>query len=106
VKSREEIETSVGSPDAAEALLSALGMRQWFRAEKYREEYQIDDATVAVDDTPIGVYVEIESDPARIARVALLLGRAPDDYRLDSYPQLYRQWCGARGVAPGNMVFG
>ena len=38
VKSREEIETLVGSADIAEAIVLSLGFRRWFRAEKYRED--------------------------------------------------------------------
>jgi adenylate cyclase class 2 len=105
VKSREEIETPVGSPEAAEALLAALGLRQWFRGEKYREEYTVGPTTVTVDDTPIGVFIEIEGEVAAIARVAALLGRTPADYRLESYPRLHFEWCTARGVRPGDMLF-
>ena len=105
VKSREEIETRVDRADAAEALLSALGLHQWFRGEKYREEYQLGGATVTIDDTPIGVFVEIEGAAAAIPAVAAQLGRTPADYRLESYPQLHFAWCKARGVKPGDMLF-
>jgi adenylate cyclase class 2 len=105
VKSREEIETSVGSPDAAEALLAALGMRQWFRGQKYREEYKVGATTVTIDDTPIGVWVEIEGEAEAIPQVAALLGSTPADYRLESYPRLYFDWCEAQGIRSSEMVF-
>jgi adenylate cyclase class 2 len=105
VKSREEIETSAGSPEAAEALLSALGLRQWFRGQKYREEYKVGPTTVTVDGTPIGVFVEIEGEADAIPQVAALLGRTPADYRLESYPRLYFDWCEARGIRSSEMLF-
>src|SRR5215467_5016836 len=38
IKSREEIETAVGDANVAEAILTSLGFKLWFRAQKYREE--------------------------------------------------------------------
>ena len=105
VKSREEIETAVGSADAAEAIVVSLGFRRWFRAEKYREEYLLGDARVTIDETPIGVFVEIEAAPAAIDDAAARLGRGRDDYRLESYPSLYAAWCRARGCALTDMTF-
>jgi adenylate cyclase, class 2 len=105
VKRREELETTVGDADIAEAIVIALGFRRWFRSEKYREEYDIESARVAVDDTPIGAFVEIEADEHSIARVAARLGRSTAEYRLESYPRLFRDWCEARGVHETDMVF-
>ncbi len=105
VKTREEIETTVGDADVARALLAALGYRPRFRAQKYREELAIGDAVVTIDETPMGVFVEIEAAPDEIARVAALLGRAPGDYCLRSYASLWREWCAARGRPIGDMLF-
>jgi adenylate cyclase class 2 len=105
VKSREEIETTMGDPAAAEAILSAIGFRQCFRSEKYREDYEIDGVTVIVDDTPMGVFVEIEGMPDAIVRIAAAIGRSPADFELASYPGLYRRWCERHGRTPGDMVF-
>jgi adenylate cyclase class 2 len=106
VKSREETETPVADADAIERILVALGLEPAFRSEKYREEYVLDEATVTVDETPIGIFVEIEATPTLIDRVAHRLGRAPADYRLESYPRLYADWCAANGRPPGDMTFG
>jgi len=105
VKSREEIETLVGSADVTEAIVLALGFRRWFRAEKYREEYLLGEARVTIDETPIGVFVEIEAPPAAIDEAAARLGRGRDDYRLDSYPSLYGAWCRAHGRPFADMTF-
>jgi len=106
VKSREEIETTIAGPEPIEALFAALEMREWFRGQKYREEYRLDGILVTVDDTPIGVFVEIEAPPEQIAKIAARLGRTPADYGLESYPKLYFDWCEARGIKSNEMVFG
>ncbi len=104
-KSREEMETSVGSAEIAEQIIRALGFEPSFLAEKYREEYDLAGAHVAIDEAPIGVFVEIEGEAAGIDRAARLLGRTPADYRTESYQQLHVEWCQARGIAPGSMTF-
>ncbi len=105
VKAREEFETEVGDADTLEAILAALGYRQAFRSEKYREEFTLTGVMVALDETPIGVFVELEGAEAAIVAAAGRLGRAPADFVLQSYPTLYRAWCHARGAVPGDMVF-
>lgn len=90
VKTREEIETTVGDAATADALIRGLGYVSWFHAQKHREEYVIGDARLMLDETPVGVFIEIEATPDEIERVARLLGRSPDDYILASYPRLYR----------------
>lgn len=105
VKTREELETSVGTPDILEGVLVALGFRVCFQSEKRREEYALGAAHVTIDDTPAGVFVEIEAPEDEIPRVAALLGRGPTDYRLESYPVLWRRWCEEHGQAPCDMLF-
>ena len=105
VKAREELETAVEDGEVLLALLRALGYRQLFRGQKYREEYALGTAVVTVDETPAGTYVEIEGAPDEINRVAALLGRSPADYRLESYPTLWRRFCEARGIPAGDMIF-
>ena len=100
VKSREEIETTMGDPAAAEAILASIGFRQCFRSEKYREDYDLDGVVVIIDDTPMGVFVEIEGTPDAIVRVAAAIGRSPADFELASYPGLYRRWCERRAARP------
>jgi adenylate cyclase class 2 len=89
-----------------EAILAALGYEQAFRAEKYREEFAMPGGiTAALDETPIGVFVELEGDEDAIVAVAAALGRRPADFILASYPALYQRWCHARGVPAEAMVF-
>lgn len=105
MKVREEIETSVGDADAVLRVLEALGYRPWFRYQKYREEYAFDDVIIAIDETPVGIYVELEGGEGGIGHMAQALGRSEADFVRESYRMLYLQDCQARGQTPGDMVF-
>ena len=53
-KLREELETVVGDGSLVVRVLEELGFRVWFRYQKYREEFALDDVLVALDETPVG----------------------------------------------------
>jgi adenylate cyclase class 2 len=105
MKLREELETVVGNGPLVLRVLEELGYRVWFRYQKYREEFALEDVVVAVDETPVGTFVEIEGSDRGIVDMAQALGRGPADYLLDSYRRLYLVDCDARGVPPGDMLF-
>jgi adenylate cyclase class 2 len=105
MKLREEIETTAGDPAVLLAILERIGFAVTFRYEKYREEYARAGATIAIDDTPIGTYVEIEGSEEAIDETARALGRGPADYILDSYRALFVAHCAGRGVPPADMIF-
>jgi adenylate cyclase class 2 len=105
MKVRDEIETSVGDADAVLRILDASGFRPWFRYQKYREEYALEDVIIAIDETPVGIYVELEGGENGIAAVAAVLGRAEADYLRDSYRSLFVRHCQEHGCAPGDMLF-
>jgi len=105
MKLREEMETLVADGSMLLQLLGELGFTVWFRYQKYREEFALEDVVVAIDETPVGVFVEIEGGDRGIADMAEALGRGPGDYLTDSYRRLYVQDCEARGIPPGDMLF-
>jgi adenylate cyclase class 2 len=105
VKAREEIETEVGDAAILLRILEQLGFRTWFRYEKFRTEFSFRGAVVAIDETPVGTFVEIEGDESVIGLAARALGRGPEDYLLQSYYTLYRDDCERRGAAVADMLF-
>ena len=105
MKLRQELETVVGDGPLLVRILEELGFRVWFRYQKYREEFALDDVIVAVDETPVGVFVEIEGGDLGIAATARALGRGPADYLLDSYRGLFVRHCEQRGVPSTDMLF-
>jgi adenylate cyclase class 2 len=105
MKLREEIETTAADAEALTAILSRLGFQVWFRYEKYREEFAKGDVILAIDETPLGTFVEIEGSEEGVHACAAAVGRAPSDYLLDSYRSLFVAECRRRGVPAGDMLF-
>jgi adenylate cyclase, class 2 len=105
VKIREEYETVVADGAVLQTILEQLGLHVWFRYEKYREEFTADDIVIAVDETPVGVFVEIEGGEDAIHRMARALGRSPADYITDSYRFIFLQYRDANGLDGHHMVF-
>ena len=106
-KSREELEIVLPSAATCGLILHRLGYEPAFRYEKYRTEFRLaGTAGVAtLDETPIGVYFELEGGPRWIDRMAKRLGFRESDYITASYGRLYLEWCAARRIQAGDMVF-
>ena len=89
MKVRDEYETVVADGEVLQRVFEELGLHVWFRYEKYREEYAAEDVVIAVDETPVGTFVEIEGGEQGILSMTVALGRTPDDFILDSYRGLF-----------------
>jgi adenylate cyclase class 2 len=105
MKVREEHETVIGDGEVLEHVLEELGLHVWFRYEKYREEYAAEDVTIAIDETPVGTFVEIEGGEQGILAMTQALGRSPSDFILDSYRGLFIRHRDTVGFSGNNMVF-
>jgi adenylate cyclase, class 2 len=105
MKLREEIETVIGDGETMLRCFEQLGYGVWFRYQKYREEYALSDVIVAVDETPVGVFVEIEGDEHGIIEATRALGRSPEDFVLDSYRSLFMEHRRAHGLPATDMLF-
>jgi adenylate cyclase, class 2 len=111
-KVRDEIEANVTDSANLVKIFEGLGMRGWFRYEKYRTTYQLPaakswarDLLIEIDETPIGTFVELEGPPAAIDRAATELGYSKKDYILTNYLALYAEDCRRKGQQPQNMLF-
>ena len=105
MKVRDEYETVVADGAVLRHVLEELGLHVWFRYEKYREEYAAEDVTIALDETPVGTYVEIEGGEKGIEAMTRALGRSTADFILDSYRGLFIQHRERHGVSDAHMVF-
>jgi adenylate cyclase class 2 len=93
-KSREEIEYDVSDPEAFTLVLARLGYYPTFRYEKYRTKFAApgEPGLVTIDETPIGIYLEIEGAPDWIDQTAARLGYSPEKYLTCSYASLYKKY--------------
>jgi adenylate cyclase class 2 len=107
-KDRPELETTVGSFETAQSIFANLGYHPSFRYEKYRTEFQDptdNDGIVTLDETPIGIFLELEGPGEWIDRTARRLGFSEKEYIIESYGRLYLEDCQRRGIQPSHMVF-
>jgi adenylate cyclase, class 2 len=105
MKLREELETVVADGDLIRQVFERLGLHVWFRYEKWREEFSHEDVVIAIDETPVGTFVEVEGTADGIAATAAAMGKGPADYILDSYHRLFLQNREALGFTGHDMVF-
>ncbi len=98
-KVREEHELRVAESGEMPKILEALGLRPWFRYEKFRSTFglpKVSGLKLALDETPIGIFLELEGARQAIDRAAKVLGFSPADYIVKSYGALFME---ERGLA-------
>lgn len=111
-KVREEIEVVLTNATALQKIFEGLGLRGWFRYEKFRTTYQLPPRhpwakglLIEFDETPVGTFVELEGPGEAIDRAARELGFSVKDFILKNYLVLYLDDCRRRGLPPGDMLF-
>lgn len=104
-KIRREAETDVPDAEAMAAVLETAGLTPDWRYQKYRTTWELDGATVTLDEIPHGCFLEIEGDPACIDAVAERLGLDHSAYRTETYAELHARRCAEQGRPLGDMVF-
>jgi len=107
-KIKEEAEVSVTTPNELVKILRALGLHPSFQYEKFRTTYAlrgIRGLKIELDETPVGIYLELEGPVAAIDRAARLLGYDRKDYLTQTYGSLYLAACRRQHRKPGNMLF-
>lgn len=108
-KVRAEWETELTDPAPVRAALAALGIQPWFRYEKFRSIYanrgRWRGGEAMLDETPIGVFLELEGGRGWIRRLARALGARPEQFITKSYAALYADWCRAHRRRFAPMVF-
>jgi adenylate cyclase class 2 len=103
-KVREEHEARVSDHREMARILEALGVRPWFRYEKFRSTFELPSVRnlkLALDETPIGLFLELEGPPGEINRAAALLGFARSGYISKSYGALFMEHSGLAGRVSG-----
>jgi adenylate cyclase, class 2 len=103
-KERSEREVFLAAPSAFRRKLPGLGLRSGFRYEKFRTSFAFRSLHLDLDETPVGVFLELEGEPPAIDRAAEALGFSSRDYLRATYWDLYAADCRRRGITPKNML--
>lgn len=106
-KEREEIEYRLPDAGRFARLLERLGLRVWFRYEKYRTHYRVSGLALKIDldETLIGTFLELEGPRRAIDRAGEALGFSVRDYITASYFELYAMDCARGGIPVADMAF-
>jgi len=103
-KVREEHELCISNPEEMSKIFEALGLRPCFRYEKFRTTFSLPGMArlkLTLDETPIGLFVELEGERGEIDRAAGMMGFARSDYINKSYGALFLEERGLAGRASG-----
>lgn len=108
VKDRLELESGVDAPENVLALLEGLGYRPRFRYEKRRTTWRFGDPArplVVLDETPLGLFAEIEGRAPAVRALAAELGVPEASFLRASYWGLWQAAREADPDLPEDMVF-
>lgn len=104
-KHRVETETDVADGEALGIVFTQLGYEPVFVYEKWRAEYADATGHCVVDDTPIGVFAELEGPEEWIDSVSSRLGLDPGSLLTLSYGRLFENWQQQTGSDARDMTF-
>jgi len=104
-KQRIETETEVQDGDAIAAIFESLGLQPAFTYEKWRTEWADATGHCELDDTPIGVFAELEGPADWIDATAAKLGVSLGDFMTLSYGRLFDEWKQQTGNPANDLTF-
>lgn len=104
-KHRIETETEVTDGEAMAAIFTALGYAAAFTYEKWRTEYADATGHCVIDETPIGLFAELEGPSEWIDATAEALGLSQSDLMTLSYGRLFDEWRKQTGSEAQNLTF-
>jgi adenylate cyclase class 2 len=104
-KTRIETESLIEDCAALAEVFTQLGYGPVFRYEKFRTEMEMDEGKLVIDETPIGVWAELEGPTTWIDAMLERLGIAPELRSTESYGKLFLRWKQETGSAVENLVF-
>ena len=91
-KHRQETETAIEDGEALAMVFRQLGYHETFVYEKWRTEFADSAGHCVIDETPIGLFAELEGPEEWIDRTGRKLGLAAEDLLTLSYGRLFEIW--------------
>lgn len=104
-KVRPEVETTCTDAKALEEILRNIGLRPFFRYEKFRAEYRREGVLLCLDELPFGTFVEIEGGEGTIDDLAEQLGLQVSQFMKRTYADLYGEYCREHRLPFGDILF-
>ncbi len=104
-KHRIETETYVEDGEAMAVIFSQLGYSPAFTYEKWRTEYADATGHCVIDETPIGLYAELEGPAEWIDATSQRIGLDPAELITLSYGRLFDEWRSATGSSATDLTF-
>jgi adenylate cyclase class 2 len=91
-KQRVETETTIGDGETVATILASLGFTPAFVYEKYRTEWTDGTGHCVIDETPLGIFAELEGPESWIDRMAAALEVSAADMTNLSYGRMFELW--------------
>jgi adenylate cyclase, class 2 len=104
-KRRIETETEIADGEALGTVFSNLGYEPAFTYEKWRTEYADATGHCVLDETPIGVFAELEGPEEWIDSVSAQLGLDASQLITLSYGRLFDEWRERTGSIASDLTF-
>jgi adenylate cyclase class 2 len=104
-KTRLESESEVEDCAALAEIFTQLGYGPVFRYEKYRTEWTGGEGHLVLDETPIGVWAELEGAPEWIDAMLVQLGVGVEQCSTESYGKMFLRWKEDTGSPAENLTF-
>jgi len=104
-KHRVETETEVADGEALSIVFTQLGYSPAFTYEKWRTEYADESGHCVIDETPIGIFAELEGPEEWIDATSARLGLEASQLSTLSYGRLFDDWRSRTGSAASDLTF-
>ena len=104
-KHRVETETELSDGAALAEVFASIGFVPVFRYEKWRAEWSDGQGHCVIDETPLGVFAELEGPPEWIDSISEQLGVAAQDRLTLSYGRIFEQWREETGSTAEDLTF-
>lgn len=104
-KTRIETESAVEDGAAMAEIFTQLGYGPVFRYEKFRTEWEMNEGHLVLDETPIGLWAELEGPIEWIDSILEKLEIDPETCSKESYGKLFLAWKERTGSPAENLTF-
>jgi len=108
-KHRVETETELSDGLALAEVFRSIGLEPVFRYEKWRTEWADTQPEstghCVIDETPLGIFAELEGSADWIDRITVQLGIAPEDQLTLSYGRIFDEWREKTGSTAQHLTF-